>query len=44
MVYLNRVYFGRLLILLFGIVSIVVSFDLLERADNVLDLRNVTVR
>ena len=34
--YLNRVYFARLAILLFGIVSIVVSFDLLERADNVL--------
>lgn len=34
--YLNRVFLARLAILLFGIVSIVVSFDLLERADNVL--------
>ena len=34
--YLNRLFFVRLGLLLFGIVSVVVSFDLLERSDNVL--------
>ena len=34
--YLNRVFFARLALLLFGIVSVVLSFDLLERSDNVL--------
>ena len=34
--YLNRLFFARLALLLFGIVSVVLSFDLLERSDNVL--------
>ncbi len=34
--YLNQLFFVRLALLLFGIVSVVVSFDLLERSDNVL--------
>lgn len=33
--YLNQIFFSRLAILLFGIVSVVLSFDLLERGDNV---------
>ncbi len=34
--YLNLLFFARLALLLFGIVSVVLSFDLLERSDNVL--------
>ena len=33
--YLNRLFFARLTLLLFGIVSVVISFDLLERSDTV---------
>ena len=36
--YLNRLFFARLTLLLFGIVSVVISFDLLERSDNVLSV------
>ena len=39
-VYLNKLFFVRLALLLFGIVSVVLSFDLLERSDNVLAKTN----